>query len=235
MDAAEPVTFSRATEATPTIYIVSDVRLYRDGLTWQLHGDKRLKILGSGSPDAASLLQLAALAPDVVAIDVGAAGALAFACQLRDRRVAVKPVAFAVSGQDSHLGDWARVGMRGFVEKEGSTEDIVASVLHAMRGELYCTPRFAALLLNQVVTEDSALVPRRPPGSPHASLTPRELEILHEINQGASNKEIARQLGISSATVKNHVHRVLEKLSVHRRAQATAVLNGAARLENRAV
>jgi DNA-binding NarL/FixJ family response regulator len=57
-----------------------------------------------------------------------------------------------------------------------------------------------------------------------APLTLREAEVLRELHAGATNKEIAQQLGISPATVKNHVHHVLEKLAVQRRTQASAVL-----------
>ena len=57
------------------------------------------------------------------------------------------------------------------------------------------------------------------------SLTPRESEILALVDQGCSNKDIARQLAISSATVKNHMHNILQKLQVSRRGQAAARLH----------
>ena len=57
------------------------------------------------------------------------------------------------------------------------------------------------------------------------SLTPRESEILALVKRGRSNKDIARQLAISSATVKNHMHNILQKLQVSRRGQAAARLH----------
>jgi len=53
-------------------------------------------------------------------------------------------------------------------------------------------------------------------------LSRRELQIAHLIERGLSNKQIARQLGIEAATVKNHVHHLFEKLNVHRRVEAAA-------------
>jgi DNA-binding NarL/FixJ family response regulator len=59
---------------------------------------------------------------------------------------------------------------------------------------------------------------------PVDELTARELEILELVDAGLSNKEIAAHLAIEVATVKNHVHHILEKLGVHRRAEAVAVM-----------
>jgi DNA-binding NarL/FixJ family response regulator len=84
-----------------------------------------------------------------------------------------------------------------------------------------------------LLTQLAALAPETrvdKAGAP--KLTPRQQEILDQISRGLSNKEIARLLGISAATVKNHVHHVLEKLSVHRRTQALAILRGQSTVES---
>ena len=91
-----------------------------------------------------------------------------------------------------------------------------------MRGELRCTATLAAKLVQ-------ALSSREPPAAGHAPrspLTARESEIVQLIDEGLSNKEIAVRLGIEVATVKNHVHNLLEKLRVHRRFEAAARLRG---------
>jgi DNA-binding NarL/FixJ family response regulator len=70
------------------------------------------------------------------------------------------------------------------------------------------------------------LASQRTSGPVSAGLTNREREILVLVDQGSSNKEIARRLGIEVATVKNHVHNILEKLRVRRRAEAAAKVAG---------
>jgi DNA-binding NarL/FixJ family response regulator len=205
----------------PTIFIISDIRLVRDGLSSQLQRDGRLSPTGAGPPDSATIDNLVALAPCSIALDLSFSGALDFAEQLRARFTRVKLIGFAIGECDPQLAAWARTGVCGYVDKEGSAEDIVQTVLHALKGELYCSPRLGA----QLVAQLSATIPR-PRVCAKVDLTPREAEILEEIRFGASNKEIARQLGISAATVKNHVHHVLEKLSVNRRGQASALMNG---------
>jgi DNA-binding NarL/FixJ family response regulator len=84
-----------------------------------------------------------------------------------------------------------------------------------MRGEVRCSPRISGWLLREL---------RHRPNISELGerLTSREIQILRLISQGLSNKEIARELGISVATVKNHVHSVLEKLGVQSRSQAAA-------------
>jgi DNA-binding NarL/FixJ family response regulator len=210
--------------ALPSIFVVSDVRLIRDGLVWQLQRDGRLTVHGAGAPGPATLAALAARAPSAIALDLSAAGSFDFAGRLQAETPQVKLVGFALGKCDAQLADWARTGVCGYVEREGTAADIVVTVLHALKGELYCSPRFAAQLLAQLAG------PLRPAATVRSdaisALTPRETEILREIRLGASNKEIARLLGISAATVKNHVHHVLEKLAVRRRSQASAMLSG---------
>ena len=205
---------------SPTVFIISDIRLVREGLSSQLQRDSRLSLAGAGPPDPATIDRLAESPPCAIILDLSFNGALDFAEQLRARLPAVRLVGFAIGECDPQLAAWARTGVCGYVDKEGSMEDIVRTVLHALKGELYCSPRLGAQLVAQLSAPT-----QRPLSCATADLTPREAEILEEIRFGASNKEIARQLGISAATVKNHVHHLLEKLSVRRRGQASALVN----------
>lgn len=220
-----PTSFAEENDAArPSLFVISDVRLVRDGLVWQLQRDGRLHLLGAGPPTAATLATLAACPPSAIALDLSAGGSLDFAKRLQLEIPEAKLVGFALGECDAQLADWARTGVCGYVEREGTATDIVVTILHALKGELYCSPRFAAQLLAQLAGRSKSAARDR--GDIISALTPREAEILHEIRLGASNKEIARQLGISAATVKNHVHHLLEKLAVRRRSQASAMLSG---------
>jgi DNA-binding NarL/FixJ family response regulator len=208
----------------PKAYIVSDVLLYREGLSSHLHNSDRLDIVGAGPPTEETLRLLERFQPDAVILDLAMRNSIAFAEQIRDRVHRAKTVAFAASELDHHMVACAKARIGGYVLKDGTAEDIVIAVVHAVRDELHCSPKFAAMLLAKLAAlapEATAEGPGRAP-----KLTPREQQIFGQIGQGLSNKEIARRLGISSATVKNHVHRVLDKLSVHRRTQALAILHG---------
>ena len=103
--------------------------------------------------------------------------------------------------------------MAGYVGRGDSLEDLVAAVESAARGELHCSPKIAGSLVRRV----AILAAGRAVVSLQGRLTSREREIARFLEKGLSNKEIATALCIEVATVKNHVHNLLEKLNVHRR------------------
>jgi DNA-binding NarL/FixJ family response regulator len=97
-------------------------------------------------------------------------------------------------------------------------EDLAAVVESVSRGETLCSPGIAANLFDRV----AALSRERQLEPVEEKLTARELDVLRLIEEGRANKEIATALSIELPTVKNHVHRILEKLNVHRRSEAAA-------------
>jgi DNA-binding NarL/FixJ family response regulator len=94
---------------------------------------------------------------------------------------------------------------------ESSDATMVRAVERALAGEVGCSPRMAALLCARVsaLAGNSAMT--------ETSLTRREHQIAELVADGLSNKEIASELRIGPATVKNHIHTILEKLCVPRR------------------
>jgi two-component system, NarL family, nitrate/nitrite response regulator NarL len=208
----------------PTVFILNDVRLYREGLSWTLTRESSLNVVGAAEPSEATIACLEALVPDAIILDITIPGSLEHARALRSRLPRVKMVAFAVSNVDCELIAGAKAGISGYVHRDGTVGDLVRAVLNAVRGELHCSPRHAALLLEQVasLSRDHIHTGRSDDGASRAleTLTRRESEILGYVEKGLSNKEIARALNISYATVKNHVHHILEKFHVRRRAQA---------------
>ena len=134
----------------------------------------------------------------------------------------VKVVAIAVSDVEQEVFACAEARVSGFVSRDGSMQDLLAAVHCAVRNELVCSPRIAALLFGRVATARSERIGDRFNGG----LTRREHEIASQLVQGRSNKEIARQLRIQNATVKNHIHSILGKLEVRRRGEVAARING---------
>lgn len=121
---------------------------------------------------------------------------------------------------DEHLIAFAEAGVLGFLEGEATVDELVASVECVARGEASCPPRVAATLLRRITFLTAA--PARAADS--TALTARERQIVQLIAEGLSNKEIAQRLYIEVATVKNHVHNILEKLQVSSRGEAAARL-----------
>jgi DNA-binding NarL/FixJ family response regulator len=206
---------------TPSrIFILSDVRLFREGLTWSLSHQPDIEIIEALAPSPAVIAQITGSDAVALLLDISMPGALDICRELNRRAPGIKVIAFAVNEVDSELVMCAEAGIHGYVTRDGSVNDVVVAIQCAVRGEVACSPRVAALLFQRVATlsEVTRGVQARP------MLTRREREIAGLITEGLSNKEIARSLRISSATVKNHVHNVLEKLQIHHRGEAAARL-----------
>lgn len=201
----------------PSVLILSDVRLYREGLAALLENTKRVEQLGVLSSDSLEGTR-SSLAPEVVVLDIELIKSGKVTLPLADYPAA-KIIVFAVSECEGDLVKCAVSGASGFVARDASTEDILAAIEAAGRNELSCPPKIAGLLFQQLgaIARSSLTVEDE-------RLTARELEVVKFLERGCSNKEIARELNIGVSTVKNHVHSVFEKLKVHRRGAAVRAL-----------
>jgi two-component system nitrate/nitrite response regulator NarL len=205
------------------VLIVADIRLYREGLVQILAAEPRLKVVGAAAELQTALQLVAQQATDVALVDMVMPHSIAAVRGIAATAPGVKVVALGIRENEQDLIDCAEAGVAGYVARAASVEDLVAALEGVGRGELLCSPQTAATLLRRVAALASGAS-----GAGHASnmLTPREREIGSLLEAGLSNKDIAVRLGIEVATVKNHVHNLLEKLQVHRRAQAVARLQG---------
>ena len=198
--------------------IVIEVRLYREGLASTLRDHDRLVVVGTAGTRAEALLAVATHSPQLVIVDVAMREALDLMSQLRAQTPTTRIVAFAVDEDIAAILDCAEAGAAGFVTANASVDDLVSAIERTIAGELLCSPRMAAELLRRAVNRPARAAPEPPQGV----LTVREQQVLVFIQQGMSNKEIASQLNIAEATVKNHVHHLLEKLDVPTRNFVTA-------------
>jgi two-component system, NarL family, nitrate/nitrite response regulator NarL len=208
----------------PRIVVVSDTRLYCEGLALSLARVDRVAVVGAADSLASALACIEEKDPDVVLLDFAMRDALALPQAIAASRMRVKVVAFSVADTEDEVCECAEAGIAGYVARSGSKEDLIAAVENAVRGEVVCSPRAAASLFRRLAAHVQT-TRQRPAQAP---LTGREQDIIALIDRGLSNKEIARQLKISLPTVKNHVHNILEKLQVRRRGAAAALLREAA-------
>lgn len=202
------------------IFIVADIRLYRDGLARCLA--EKYDVVGTAS-DGREAVELALeLRPQLVLMDMAMLESASTVRAIVELDSPVRVVALAVPETEGHVLACAEAGVSGYVSREASLGDLLATIDRVANGEAVCSPRIVASLFRRVAT----LAAERPPDSPRTMLTAREVEIVDLIDEGLSNKEIAARLFIEVATVKNHVHNILEKLQVHRRSEAAARVRG---------
>ena len=178
-----------------------------------LEASPGLAVCGLSSTIQDALSVARTLRPDIILLDVAFSGGVATAARLREAAPAAYVIALAVAETAENVLAWAEAGVAGYVPNTASVADLARLIGQISRGEQSCPSRIAGTLLRRVGAGPPVVAPSQ-------SLTRREHEILHLVEAGLSNKEIARQLGISVGTTKSHVHNLLAKLSISRRTEA---------------
>jgi two-component system, NarL family, nitrate/nitrite response regulator NarL len=194
------------------VFIVARIRLYREGLAALLPRRDEITLVGTAESWAACADELRALEPDVVLVDMAVADGSSAIREIVNGTDGVKVVALAVSESEQEVVAYAEAGVSGYVTRGESIDDLVAAVESAACGQVTCSPRVAAALLRRVTALSNPS-----PVETDSRLTRREAEVAALLDNGLSNKEIAHRLCIELATVKNHVHSILEKLELHSR------------------
>lgn len=197
-----------------SVLVASDVRLYREGLEQMLRIAPGFRVIEGAFSAASTLEHLHTTRPAVVLLDMAMDGALGVARQIARQSRATKVVALGMPEFETEILSCASVGVAGYVTRSASMDDVLEAIQAAARGEVRCSPRVAGFLFRHI----ASLSKER--HSPAPTLTARESQILELVRQGLTNKMISRTLGIELPTVKNHVHSILAKLGVHRRAEA---------------
>ena len=206
---------------TIRVLIASDVRLYRDGLVSALQSLAEFTVVSAVSAlDAVGAARR--LHPDLVVLDLAAPRRLA---SLRELAALGGPavVVLALENSSDEVLACVEAGARGYLTRDGSLDELVATLRSVARGEMPCSPDVAALLVRRLADLSALRF-----ASVYTPLTQRELEIVSLLERRLTNKSIAAALGIELATVKNHIHNILSKLNVRRRSEVTASLRGGA-------
>jgi two-component system nitrate/nitrite response regulator NarL len=187
------------------ILIVSDVRVVQEGLHSVLAQQIGVDIISTVDMRHATH-RSTQLNPDIVLFDAVRLDSIGIVKDLVAASPHAKVVAFGVKEIDAEILALAAAGTAGCVRDSAASDAMVRVLRQVLCADLPSPPPAAAL-------------PYPPYTMP---LSRRELQIANLIENGLTNKQIARQLGIVAATVKNHVHNMCEKLKVHRRGEVAA-------------
>jgi two-component system nitrate/nitrite response regulator NarL len=201
------------------IFVLVSVRLYRDGIADALQQDRRFRVVGSAASldSARDALDVYAEAPALALVDMDLDEGVDAARTLRSMWPETTIVALAVRENDEEVVSWVEAGVSGLVSRDATLAELLDGVEAAAKGEAFVSRPAAAALMRRV-----ASVAGEHKVANGTLLTRREREILRLVGEGLSNKAIASTLRIELATVKNHVHNILEKLRVRSRTAAVA-------------
>lgn len=204
-------------ERSLRVLVVAEVRLYREGLSDVLGREPSVDVVGAAMDAASALARATEVAPDVVVLDMSISRAMGIVRDLTAQARPPRIVALGVHDLNDDVAVYAAAGVSGFVACDASLEELMRTIGAVARGESACSATIIDKLLRRAAVTARGDVRELP-------LTMREREVLVLVGQGLSNKEIAGRLSIELSTVKNHVHNLLDKLQVRRRAEAVARL-----------
>lgn len=194
------------------VLIVDDHPVVRDGLRGMFTADPRFEVLGEAGDGAEAVAAGERLRPDVILMDLRMPrmdGVTAIK-ELAKRGVTARVLVLTTYDTDSDVLPAIEAGATGYLLKDSPREELFRAVEAAARGQAVLSPAVATRLMGQM---------RQPASEP---LSQRELQVLELIAQGSTNREAAKALFISEATVKTHLLHVYAKLGVNDRAAAVA-------------
>ncbi|WP_320783635.1 response regulator transcription factor [Streptomyces sp. CRN 30] len=204
-------------EAAVSLLIVDDHPVVRDGLRGMFASAPGFTVLGEAPDGVAAVALAASLDPDVILMDLrmpGGGGVDAIT-ELTRRGARAKVLVLTTYDTDSDTLSAIEAGATGYLLKDAPRDELFAAVRAAAEGRTVLSPAVVSRLV-------SAVRAPRSTGPGNENLSGREREVLALVARGASNREIARELFISEATVKTHLTHLYGKLGVNDRAAAVA-------------
>lgn len=209
------------------IAIVSDIRLYREGLGKILSEIDKINVIDikENQDDILSLLEVVHL--DVVLLDMRMATSCTILSSMAKKYVNTKVIAVAVPENDADYQLCVESGITGYISKESTVEELVDAIKTVHNGSIYCPYNITQFILKTVKSKNNInqINDIKLAYSKLLNvLTQREMQIAKLLAEGMSNKLIAKTLTIELSTVKSHVHSILVKMGVESRVQAANVL-----------
>ena len=207
------------------ILIVDDHALFRVGIRQILEREPDLEVVAEADDARTALDAAFATNPDVVLMDLTlpAPGGIETTQRVKRELPAAAIVVLATEEDEDALFESIKAGAAAFILKDIAPEDLVMIIRRVVAGEYLINDKVFSkpAVASRVLKEFRELAVYGQEAAPiFAPLSPREVEILDNIAQGMTNKQVAYALSISEQTVKNHMSSILRKLSVNDRTQA---------------
>jgi DNA-binding NarL/FixJ family response regulator len=201
------------------ILIVDDHVLFREGLVGILETASEFEVIGEAGSASEAIEQARLHKPDMILMDWGLpdADGISATKQILSEQPECKIIFLTIFDDDEILFSAIRGGAKGFLLKNVSSKKLLEQLSAVNQGQSALSKAMTARLIEEF-SHSAPGVKRNT--SDFDKLSPREVDVLREIINGASNCEIASNLFITENTVKHHIHNILEKLGVQNRHQA---------------
>jgi len=191
------------------LLLVDDHPVVRKGISSCLARHEHLHVVGEAANGEEGIRKARELTPDIVLMDIDMPemNGLTVTEVLRKEFPKIKVLILSMHSNSEYVMRIIQSGASGYVLKEAPTEELVRAIETVNAGEAFFSPEVARVALNKYLkgTGENAA----------AQLTNREREVLVQIAEGLSNKEIANKLGVGVRTVETHRERIMRKLNIH--------------------
>lgn len=195
-------------EKVITVVLADDHTIVRDGLKALLEAETDIRVVGEASTGRDAVEMVQAFSPAVAVLDISMPNlnGLQAAQQILTSPSQTKVLILSMYTDEEFVRQVMSIGASGYLVKQTAASDLLKAIREVNKGNAFFSPAIARVLLEQH---------RKSPAENSRTLTPREIEVLRLIARGLTNKEIGKELFISSKTVEKHRYRVMDKLDIH--------------------
>ncbi|KON87992.1 LuxR family transcriptional regulator [Sporosarcina globispora] len=196
------------------ILLAEDQVMVRQGLKMMIETEGEFKVTGETDNGKEAIALCEKMPFDIAILDIRmpVMDGLKAAKVIHSRWPQIKILMLTTFDDDAYVMEALRIGVSGYILKNGDTDSLLRSIRSALKGGLSIEEGVAAKVVPQLMKQQDTK-------EPDPSLTPRERAILKCIGEGLSNSEVAERLAISTGTVKNNTSQILTKLDLRDRTQ----------------
>ena len=197
-----------------TVCIVEDISEIREGFQTIMNLSEDIKCIGAFHTGEEAIIQLPALNPDIIIMDINLPGISGIECILKLKNLNLKSLylMFTVYDDDENVFEALKTGASGYILKKTSPAKFLEAIKEIHAGGSPMSPYIARKIINAFH--------HRPQQLEKSILTPREEDVLTLLSKGLLYKEVAEKLFISVGTVKQHIHKIYDKLRVQNKTEA---------------
>jgi len=200
-----------ARPAIISVLLAEDHDVVRQGLCSLLQTDGHFAVVGEAHTGREAVAMAKALRPDVILMDIAMPilNGLDATRQILAQQPSARVLILSAHSDDEYLERSANAGVMGFLEKQTSAEILTKAICEVAKGNIFFSPSITKRLAREVGKRSTSHMQAA------KKLSPRESEVLQLVAEGATNKQVASDLGISIKTVEKHRQHLMDKLGIH--------------------
>lgn len=195
------------------LFVVDDHPIVRNGLRLLVDTQKDMEFIGEADNGVDALKQIQTLKPDVVICDIAVPrlNGIELLRIIRERFADIRTMVLSMFEQETYVHQAFNAGAFAYVAKSGSTDDLLAGIRSAARGEHYLCKRIQSAVLNSFIAQEN---PATPP-SQYDQLSDREQQVFHLMIQGNTTAQMADALCVSPKTIEKHRTAIYRKIGIN--------------------